>query len=114
VVQDVDNITVFVRAGGHGAINGCVWDPADGRRWNWFSAQQLGWAPEPSGGTLSPAACSWAPDRLDLFAVSGNPDSGGKVEHTWQQDFPGAPHWHPDYWENAAGQDFTATSSPVR
>jgi hypothetical protein len=62
---------------------------------------------------FSPAASSWDPSRIDLFAVTGRAADGyGTVQHTWQQDFPGTPHWHPDYWENAAGS-YTAQSSPV-
>jgi hypothetical protein len=112
VVQDVDKITVFARAGSDGALVACVWDPASGQRWAWHTAvQQLGWAPEPGPYAFSPTACSWDPSRIDLFAITGNTNDGGTLEHTWQQDFPGAPGWHPDYWEDAA--TITATSSPV-
>jgi hypothetical protein len=113
--QGVDKITVFARVGADGALNACVWDPANGQRWSWQSARQLGWAPEPGPNSFAPAACSWDQTRIDLFAVTGSPGDttdGGTVQHTWQQDFPDAPHWHPAYWENA-GTPLTAVSSPV-
>jgi hypothetical protein len=93
-----------------------VWDPANGKRWSWFSAaSELGWAPEPGPYSFAPAACSWDSSRIDLFAVTGKPGDttdGGTVQHTWQQDFPGTPDWHPTYWENAE-TPFNAVSSPV-
>jgi hypothetical protein len=114
--QGVDKITVFARVGEDGALFACVWDPANGKRWSWFSAvSQLGWAPEPGPHSFAPAACSWDPSRIDLFAVSGKPGdtfNGGTVQHTWQQDFPGTPDWHPAYWEDAAA-GWVAVSSPV-
>jgi hypothetical protein len=116
VVQQQDMITVFARAGRDGALFGCVWDPANGQRWSWSTTGELGWAPEPGPYIYSPAACSWDPSRIDLFAVTRTGEYDGQaygtVQHSWQQDFPGAPHWHPDYWENAA-TPFAALSSPV-
>lgn len=110
VTQDVDKITVFARAGSQGTLFACVWDPANGQRWNWHTALEIGWAVQPRGYAFSPATGSWAPDRIDLFGITGSA-GGGTLEHTWQQDFPGNPDWHPSYWE-AAGT-ITATSSPV-
>lgn len=113
VTQQVDKITVFARVGIDGALFACVWDPANGRSWEWFSASsQLGWASEPSPFALSPAACSWDPSRIDLFAVKGTLAQGGTLQHTWQQDFPGSPDWHPAYWEEVPST-FGTTSSPV-
>jgi serine protease AprX len=113
VAQGTDKITVFARVGGDGALFACVWDPTNGKRWAWASASsELGWAPEPGPFVFSPAACSWDPSRIDLFAIKGTiSDGGGTVQHTWQQDFPGNPGWHPEYWEAPA--NFGATSSPV-
>jgi hypothetical protein len=102
---------VFARAGSDGALFACVWDPANGRQWAWHTARQIGWAAEPGPYAFSPAACSWDPSRIDLFAITGSTSDGGTVQHTWQQDFPGSPGWHPDYWE--APGTITATSSPV-
>ena len=114
VSQGVDKITVFARVGGDGALFACVWDPASGKRWEWLTAVELGWAPEPGPFVFSPAACSWDPGRIDLFAVKGTlSGGGGPVQHTWQQDFPGAADWHPDYWEAPATAIFPSTSSPV-
>jgi hypothetical protein len=116
VSQDMEKITVFARVGRDGALFGCVWDPANGQRWSWSTIDELGWAPETGSYLYSPAACSWDPSRIDLFAISKTGEYGdqayGPVQHTWQQDFPGTPHWHPDYWENAS-TPFDALSSPV-
>jgi hypothetical protein len=91
----------------------CVWDPANGLQWAWSTADQSGWPVQPGGYAFSPATCSWSPDRIDLFGVTGDPSAafGNVLQHTWQQDSPGNPGWHPDYWE-AAGT-IGVTSSPV-
>jgi hypothetical protein len=111
VAQGVDKITVFARCGSDGGLHECLWDPANGARWTWHSTEARGWTPEPKPYTLSPAACSSDPTRLDLFAIAGNWDSisGGTVEHTWQTDAPGTAS--PNFWDTPANSG--ATSSPV-
>jgi hypothetical protein len=71
---------------------------------------ELGWAKQPREFVFAPAGCSWAPDRIDLFCVSGTTHAG-TLEHTWQQEFPDNPDWHPDYWEQPNA--FILTSTPV-
>ena len=88
----------------------CVQDPADRERWTWRDPVGLGWEKPPGEFVFAPAGCSWSPDRIDLFCVSGT-TSAGTLEHTWQQDHPNDPAWHPDYWEQPPA--FILTSTPV-
>ena len=115
VAQAPDRVTVFARSGPRGTLAACVWDPAGGQHWAWHSAHRLGWAVQPTPYAFSPAATSWGPDRIDLFGATGSPrvqeGAAATVEHTWQQDFPGSPAWHPDHWEPLPHS--LATSSPV-
>jgi hypothetical protein len=101
---------VFARCGEAGALMACSRGPG-GEHWSWRDlTDELGWAKPLRGSVFGPAACSWGPGRIDLFCVSGTVHAG-TLEHTWQQDFPGKPGWHPDYWEQPKA--FILTSSPV-
>jgi len=76
----------------------------------WIAVDDLHWAHQPRNYVFALAAASWGADRIDLFGVTGTAD-GGTLEHTWQQDFPGNPAWHPDYWEQP--EAFGVTSIPA-
>jgi hypothetical protein len=111
VTHGHDKIMVFARSGRDGTLMACVWDPAAGERWRWHHpVDELGWAEQPREFVFSPVGCSWAPSRIDLFCVSGT-TRAGTLEHTWQQDFPDNPAWHPDYWEQPKA--FILTSTPA-
>jgi hypothetical protein len=115
VSQGVDKVTVFVRSGTNGALTACVWDPAAGERWEWHNAHSLGWPVQPTPYAFAPAATSWGADRIDLFGATGSPQveegTGAVLAHTWQQEFPGNPAWHPDHWEELPNA--WVTSNPV-
>jgi hypothetical protein len=111
VAQDEDKITVLARSAPLGTLMACVWDPAAGEHWTWRDpVDELGWAKQPSEFVFAPAACAWGPDRIDVFCVSGT-SHAGTLQHTWQQDFPDTPAWHPDYWEQLNA--YILTSNPA-
>lgn len=110
VAHGQGKITVFARSGQGGTLMMCVRDPADEERWTWRDpVNEVGWPKPPGEFVFAPGCCSWGPDRIDVFCVSGTTHAG-TLEHTWQQDYPD-PEWHPDYWEQPPA--FILTSTPI-
>ena len=95
-----DRIGIFVR----GTLGDLMVKWWDGTRWSEFAS--LGWPQVPDETypavavaaplTGPPAACSWGPGRLDVFARG----SGGEVRHKW--------------WDGQAWSPFESLGMPVR